>query len=418
MGESESELEKLERLAESFGDMGDFTQRLRDSYTRLESRFEDLNTRLARVNDLLRKSLIERNRLANYLNSIMESLDAGVIVTDQDGRINIFNSAAERFTGISARAATGKRYFEALGDSATPKAELILNGQKESISGDKELHKSGGQSIPVAYSITRLKRSDAARSYGMVEILYDLSETKKLENHLKRISTLAALGEMAATVAHEIRNPIAGIAGFSSLLMRDIDKEDQNRRLVEKIAGGVASLEAIVGNLLDFTRDVVPDNKKVDFVSLVKETVSDFTASGANDKHPITVECSNKKLYVYLDPFLFKQIVYNIIKNAIQAQPDGGNIKVRIFGRENSKTVLRVEDSGPGIPRGNLSRLFTPFFTTKTSGTGLGLATVKKLVELHGGRISAANLPEGGAVFTIEIPGYEGIIGETQNSDS
>jgi len=418
MSERESELEKLEKLAESFVGMGDFTQLMRESYSLLETKFEDLNSRLARVNELLRQSLAERNRLANYLNSILESLDSGVIVTDQNGIINIYNSAAESYTGISAAKALGKEHHKVFDIITSREADKILSGEKSSISGEKEIRLSQNTIIPVAYSITPLRQARESNSCGMVMILYNLTETKKLENNLKRVSTLAALGEMAATVAHEIRNPIAGISGFTALLLRDLDKEDPNRRLVDKISNGVNSLEAIVGNLLDFTKDVRPESKEIEIVSLMEETISDFRTIAAVTDHPITLECEQRKLYAHLDPHLFKQVVLNLVKNAIQAQPEGGHVAVKISGGGPSGITLRIEDKGDGIADHNFERLFTPFFTTKTTGTGLGLATVKKIVELHGGRIVAANNPDGGAVFTVELPGYEGGSIETQNTDS
>ncbi|MEE9554822.1 MAG: ATP-binding protein [candidate division Zixibacteria bacterium] len=412
MDEKNNELEKLEKLAESFGEMGDFTQLMRESYSKLESKFEDLNSRLGRVNNLLRQSLTERNRLANYLNSILESLDSGVIVTDQDGIINIFNSAAEKYTGIKAEKALGMNYFDVFGDAASADASLVLDGDKSAVSGEKEILSTDGIVLPVAYSITGLLQFGDDDTTGMVEILYNLTETKKLESHLKKISNLAALGEMAATVAHEIRNPVAGISGFTSLLLRDSNSHDPNRKLIEKIGNGAASLEAIVGNLLDFTRDVIPETKNTDFLVLVRETVSDFKTTDNSNKHNISVECELDKISAEIDPVLFRQVVYNLLKNAVQALPDGGKIRLRISRDDIYGLVFRVEDNGAGISEEHINKLFTPFFTTKTSGTGLGLATVKKIVELHGGRIVVANKPGGGAVFTIEVPTIEGGLSE------
>ncbi len=416
MGNRESELEKLEKLAESFGDMGNITQMMRDSYSRLESKFEDLNSRLARVNELLRRSLAERNRLANYLNRILESLDSGVIVTDQSGIINIFNSAAERYTGIKAQVALGKDYYDIMGEAGSKEAEEILKGRRTSVSGEREFQLPDGLIIPAGYSITVLRQLDDDQTGGLVEILYDLTEIKKLEDNLKKISTLAALGEMAATVAHEIRNPIAGISGFASLLMRDLELGDKNRISAEKIKSGVASLEAIVENLLDFTRSVRPDIQNAEPSKLIEEAVKDFQEEEVKDSHSISVEYGSRKLVARLDPHLFKQIVINLVKNAVQAQPDGGQVKLTLDSSPSSNLILKVEDTGPGIPDDDFDKIFTPFFTTKTNGTGLGLATVKKLVELHAGQVTAANISGGGAVFTIEIPLIEGGPNETQDS--
>jgi PAS domain S-box-containing protein len=412
MGKRESELDKLEKLALSFGSIGDITRMMEDSYSRLESRFEDINSRLARVNELLRQSLVERNRLAGYMNSILESLDAGVIVTDKDGIINIVNSAAERITGIRAEDALGKNYGPILGNRAAEESLDVLAGRRQSATGEREFRLEDGSRMSVGYSACKLKQADDTKLGGMVEILHDLSEIKNLENNLKRISTLAALGEMAATVAHEIRNPIAGISGFTSLLLRDIPPDDKNRMPVEKIKGGVQALEAIVEKLLDYTRTVKPEIRKVEPLKLVQEAMAQIEDNVHQEKCSILVESESKALNANVDPHLFKQIVINLVRNALQAQPSGGRVVLWLSREARRGLVLKVEDSGPGIPDDAMEKLFTPFFTTRTSGTGLGLATVKKLVELHGGRVAATNRPDGGAVFTVEIPDHDGTLNE------
>ena len=227
------------------------------------------------------------------------------------------------------------------------------------------------------------------------------------------IRELAGQGHIVYAV---IRNPIAGISGFASLLLRDLDPGDKKRISAEKIKSGVASLEAIVENLLDYTRTVSPDVQDTEPSKLVEEAVNDFQEEKVKESHSITVECGSKSLVAKLDAHLFKQIVLNLVKNAVQAQPDGGRIKLKLMNGSSSSLILKVEDTGPGIPDDILDKLFTPFFTTKTNGTGLGLATVKKLVELHGGQVTAANIPGGGAVFTVETPHIEGGPNETQDS--
>ncbi len=404
MSEKDDELDRLEELAESFSSMGDFTQLMRDSYSRLESKFEDVNSRLARVNELLRQSLAERNRLANYLNNILESTDSGIIVTDQSGTINIFNSAAEKLTGIRAGEALGKGYKDVFLETLSPETEKVFDGISQSISGEKRYISIDGTERPVAFSISRLKQYDGEQMSGVVEILYDLTEIKRLENNLKRVSTLAALGEMAATVAHEIRNPLAGISGFTALLLRDLDPQDRNLRTVKKISNGVESLNTIVGSLLDFTRPVSPNSVEVDPVSLIEDTISNFKVDSESSNHEFEIVRETKRLRVKLDPDLFRQIIYNLTRNAVQTCPEGGSVRLVLADSDSRGLVLRVEDNGPGIPDDIRNKLFTPFFTTKTNGIGLGLATVKKLAELHGGRVTAGNRSGGGAVFTVEIP--------------
>jgi PAS domain S-box-containing protein len=408
MGKKESELKKLEELAASLTGMGTLTQMVRNSYTKLESKIDDEYSRLARVNDLLRKSLEERNRLANYLNNILESIDSGVIVTDQDGRIKIFNSAAARFTGIAAADALGADYFSLPGNTATGGARLVTAGEKNSVSGEKVIMSGKDRAVPVAYSITRLRRFEDDTLGGMVEILYNLTETKKLEMNLQRVSTLAALGEMAATVAHEIRNPLSGIAGFASLLYRDLRDDGKNIDTVQKIKKGVEALNSIVTNLLDFTKTVDPNRLEINPAELVEETIEEVKADLESRNHTFEIEKGTRKLRASLDPDLFRQIVFNLAKNAIQTNPEGGRVRLKLTKSSPSSLILDVEDDGPGISESIKDRIFMPFFTTKTNGIGLGLATVKKLVELHGGRVEVDNKPGGGAVFTVNIPNIKG----------
>jgi PAS domain S-box-containing protein len=400
----ENELEKLEKLAESFSTIGDFTQIMRESYSRLESRYEDVNTRLARVNELLRQSLSERNRLAHYLNNILESLDSGVIVTDSTGRINVFNSAAERYTGIGSGGALGLPYQEIvnIGPVIIEEASRLAAGQ--SISGKVTLFPSQDRKIESAYSITRLRNADPDSPTGLVLILYDLTEVKKLEENLKRVSTLAALGEMAATVAHEIRNPLAGISGFTALLLRDLESGSDARRLVEKISSGVKSLNTIVESLLNYTRNVCPELVESDPVKIIENAIADIETEPESHNQEFEIKAGSRRLKAFLDPQLFRLVMFNLLKNAAQACPSGGKVKVAMSRSESGSLLISVEDEGPGISTEAMDKMFVPFFTTKINGTGLGLATVRKLTELHRGRVSAQNRPGRGAVFTIEIP--------------
>ncbi len=407
MGKKDDELMRLKKLAESFTSMDSLTRSINNSYSQMETKFADVNARLAHVNELLRQSLDDRNRLAHYLSNILESLNSGVIVTDHVGIITVFNSAAEKLTGISAESALGKKYMDIFGPECAGKIQDILEGKKENISGEKIFKSSSGNSVPVAYSITRLRDDTNIQQTGIVEIFYDLTEFKALEDNLKRISTLAALGEMAATVAHEIRNPVAGIAGFTALLMKDLADDPDKLRLVEKISRGVASLNAIVGNLLDYTRSVILNKSEVDPEPIIEETIHDLKTDVKLENHKIKIEKASKHLHINADPFLFRQIVFNLIKNALQASPNGGRIWISMDGGSSKGFTLSVSDDGPGIPDNVGQKLFTPFYTTKTNGTGLGLATVKKLTELHGGKISFKNRLGGGAVFTVEIPGVK-----------
>jgi PAS domain S-box-containing protein len=408
MGKKESELKKLEEIAESLIDLAALPRINPSAYDRQESKIDSEYSRLARINELLRSSLEERNRLAGYLDSILASIDSGVIVTDRDGKIRIFNSAAEKLTGIRAGDVLGKEYREVLGQAASPEADLILSGGNSSVSGEKWLEPDKNKQIPVAFSLSCLRQSGREGVEGMVEIIHDLTINRKLEEDLKRASALAGLGEMAATVAHEIRNPLSGIAGFADLLMRDLDKNDSNLDTVKKIRKGVKALNTIVTNLLDFAKTITPNIMNIEPAAIIEETIDEVRADSEARDHTFEIIKGSRKLRANLDPDLFRQIIYNLARNAVQTNPDGGHVSLDLSESPGSDFILKIEDDGPGIPDSIKDRIFTPFFTTKTNGIGLGLATVKKLVELHGGKITAGNKTDGGAVFTIIIPGDKG----------
>jgi signal transduction histidine kinase len=232
-----------------------------------------------------------------------------------------------------------------------------------------------------------------------------LAERDALEREVLQAKTMAALGEMSATVAHEIRNPLGAMGVWAGLLERDLEPQDPRRKTLGKITEGLAKLNKIVSNLLVYTRPIAAEFRKVRLDALLDE-IADFTEIeierlGRN----ITVEKSfaaMEKPYVMADPEKMNQAIINLCLNAVQAMEDGGTLRVEIGGKcdiggngvndandagGNNYIMFSVADTGSGIDREYLKKIFTPFFTTKEDGTGLGLAIVKKIIESHHGRI-------------------------------
>jgi signal transduction histidine kinase len=242
-----------------------------------------------------------------------------------------------------------------------------------------------------------------------VEVFTDLTEAKRMEAELQRVHTLAALGEMSATVAHEIRNPLGGMAGFAALLERDLEEGDPRRRLAGKISEGIARLNRIVSSLLAYTRPLQLNPHPVDLVELVQGTASFFAVDPACTVAGITINCrhTSSDIVCNVDPEQFRQVILNLLQNATQAMPGGGVIDVEVGvspTRDPPRAMLRVCDGGVGMSSEVRQKLFTPFFTTKEDGTGLGLVTCKKIVEAHGGAIRAESREPGGTCFTISLP--------------
>ena len=226
---------------------------------------------------------------------------------------------------------------------------------------------------------------------------------------MKRADRLASIGEMAAGIAHEIKNPLAGIAGVIQVLQKDIPSGDPKRPVLEEVLSQVERMDKAVRNLLVFARPPEPKMTLVDINDLVSKLL-DFLAPQFA-KHRIT---SDRKLtaglpWLVLDPDLMQQALLNISLNAIKAMPDGGRFTVETRteapdGGSPSAIKILFTDSGEGISPENLGRIFSPFYTTRQQGTGLGLSITQRIVEQHNGEISVASTPGRGATFTITLP--------------
>jgi PAS domain S-box-containing protein len=397
--------EQLEGFTESFASFNKITQKLHSAYKNLEEKFEDLNLKLEKTNRELRQSLAEKDKISNYLNNILESLTSGVVAINLKGEITLFNRAAEEILGYKTDEVLGRQYGEVMGKGVGEKMTLsfTLNSRKSHINEEKEVLTKEGKKIPLGFSTSLLTDNDN-NVLGAVEVFFDLSKLKQLEEEITRVRTLAALGEMAATVAHEVKNPLGGIRGFADLLDRDLEEGDPRKKSVEKIMEGVETLDRIVVSLLNYTKAIRLDFHQIEFISFIDEVIKFFEIDLAREKRKIHIvrEYPQKTLLCRIDPEQFRQVILNLLHIATQAMPQGGKIMVSVNEEEKSigasqtyldvppkakRIVLKISDTGIGMSKATLDKLFTPFFTTKEHGTGLGLSIVKKIVEAHRGDI-------------------------------
>lgn len=233
-----------------------------------------------------------------------------------------------------------------------------------------------------------------ARSYEKIEKLQ--REIAEKDRRLARKTRLETLGRMAAGLAHEIRNPLAGIQLYASLLRRDLAHDVSKVASLDRILSAVSGLEKLVDDMLTFGRDLEPRRSFQPFGPLVREAL-DLARTALEEKNlEVILECDETPVDV--DGDMMRRVFLNLILNAAQAMRPGGRLTIRSCGR-----TICLADNGPGIPPEILERLFAPFVTDKAKGTGLGLAIAHKIVEAHGGLIEARNDPAGGAVFTIRL---------------
>jgi len=221
---------------------------------------------------------------------------------------------------------------------------------------------------------------------------------------LQRSRRLAALGEMAAGIAHEIRNPLASIQLYTNMLEEDLSDRPQLQDLAQKIATAVRGLNGIVGDVLAFSRELklrCVEGSAMDALRRAADAAGPQLAEGG-----VSVEYAGEDRIIRHDPELLHQALVNLLRNAADAMPEGGTVTLGAAPADGDaqSTNLVVRDTGPGISQDEVDRLFNPFFTTRATGTGLGLAIVHRIVDAHGGSIVVHNDPDGGAVFTITLP--------------
>ena len=254
--------------------------------------------------------------------------------------------------------------------------------------------------IILAYSevTDKLQQSHERLEATVLRLREELSEKNRL---LERRNRLAALGEMAAGMAHEIRNPLGGIQLDASLLAKDVADRPDSAQLVGKIKAGVKRLEALVGQVLNFTRDTRIDRQATDLADVIDQAMElaagEFAERGVRCDREIA-----RPLMIEIDERLMGQAILNLLLNAAQATGSGGRVMIRGEARDGD-VMLSIDDDGPGIAADVMEKIFNPFFSTKDTGTGLGLAIVHRIIEAHEGSIRVSNRTEGGARFEIRL---------------
>jgi two-component system sensor histidine kinase HydH len=220
---------------------------------------------------------------------------------------------------------------------------------------------------------------------------------ERTERRLEQQRRLGALGEMSAVLAHELRNPLASLKGHAQLLVERLGEGTQERDKAELVVNEARRLEDLTGDLLDFVRTGPIDRKPTDPSALLAACIAEVAPDGFVIRRSLPLELWP------LDADRMRQALTNVLRNAHQASPEGTRPETEV-GREDGTLVFTVRDFGPGIPPGDEKKIFSPFYTTRASGTGLGLAVALRVAEMHGGTITVNNHPEGGAIFRIVVP--------------
>ncbi len=361
---------------------------------------------LGRADSELAKRDVDLRELQAMNDSIVRSIQSGLISTDREGRVIFFNEAAERISGVAKSAVVG----EVLGE-VIPQLGGLLQPANDSGSlwrrPEVTISRADSSEVVLGISVSDLTNESGHRS-GSLLIFQDLTEIRKLEVAVKRQEHLAAIGELSAAIAHEIRNPLAAISGSAQTLEMLLEGGADEAELLRIVVHEADRLNGLINEFLEFARPVRSTLQTMLLSEVVNPTLTAFSGSV---EHEVRSTCKDAPILVNVDPRKLQQVLWNILNNAGDAQDGPGTIlvctsHVRHEGREWAELV--VEDSGPGFSEEHLARVFDPFFTTKDHGTGLGLAISHRIVTDHGGLMRAENRPEGGGRVSVLLPVYGG----------
>jgi len=349
----------------------------------------------------------EIQELAAFRNNILRSLSSGMFTVDEQGVITTWNRAAQRHLGFSARESVGRPYTEVLHAPQCPVEPTHCQQLCQAI--DEVLHGASGRALyktPVQTRVLNFTVSPlitrGRQTQGAVVLFEDITEYLHLEARLHEMERLATVGQMTATIAHELRNPLTALRAAADMLMQEDALSDAQRLYMEIIHDESRRLAELADEFLEFAKPfqfVICPTPLKPIVQRVLSVQEPYLKSAGVQAR---LECPDE-LVAPVDAARLEQALRNLIQNAVQAMPDGGALTLRAYDAGDS-IALAVQDTGVGVREQMRERILTPFYTTRTRGTGLGLSIVKKIVEGHNGRMTLECPPEGGSIFTLWLP--------------
>lgn len=349
---------------------------------------------------------------------IIESMRSGLVTTDLAGDIITFNRAAEEITGYKANDIRGRNIYRVFGD-----IEKQIEVGLESIRTRTRLPRfdigcktADGREIHLGFSVAPLV-DEANNSRGYVLTFQDLTEVMELEREVRRQERLAALGKMAAGLAHEIRNPLASMRGSVQVLASELSFSTDQSQLMDIVLRESDRLNRIVSDFLTYARPPKMERSVIELGDLLGETAALLrNSSELRPDHQIIEEHPAEPVLYLGDPNQIRQIFWNLARNAIQAMPLGGDLRIKLDAKPDSEVSITFSDTGQGMSREQKERLFEPF-NSSSGGTGLGMAIVYQLVRDHSGKILVESEAGKGTSISIKLPIGGRVANQTVNAD-
>jgi two-component system sensor histidine kinase HydH len=345
----------------------------------------------------------------DYTRQVIASMAHGVLSIDAAGTVVSHNRQALRLLGIPP-AAIESLDLRTIVDFDDTGISQTLDPGIPVLNHEFDHRRRSGDILPLLLTVTPI-RDDAGTRRGAVVVIRDMRTIKQLEAQVRRTEKLAAIGRLAAGVAHEIRNPLSSIRGFAYLLGRGHAEQTPEREYADVMVREIDRINHVVTDLLNFARPMSLELEAVAIGDLVDHVVSLVSADATSQGIDVHVEIAADMPSVYLDANQATQALLNLMLNAIKALEAGGSITIRALTSHDDEAVcIHVEDNGPGIAPDLQDKIFEPFYTTRQQGTGLGLAMVRKIAEQHAGEIRVASPPPGkdsGSRFSLLLRDME-----------
>jgi len=368
-----------------------------------------LAERARRADVQLERATEEIADLQAFNQYVIDNLLSGLATADAQHRLLTFNRSAMAITGITGAPPIGRPASEVL-QLAPPDAAAIDNELTHTRSKrvDYEFHRADGSVIDIGLSVARLPLPDGRDGY--LYTFQDVTEMKRFERSARLQQRLAAVGEMAAGIAHEIRNPLASMSGSMQMLRQELALSGEQAQLMDIVLRESERLNQTIKSFLAYARPQKADSRRLDLRTLVRETAMLLrNSTDVGERHAVVVSVPEQEVVVEGDESQLRQILWNLATNGLKAMPGGGELRLVVRSEPEAaegqgRAVLEVTDQGVGLSADQLEGVFQPFRGSFGTGTGLGLAIVHRIVTDSGGRIDVQSQAGGGTTFTVRLP--------------
>jgi two-component system NtrC family sensor kinase len=361
----------------------------------------------------LQRSVSDMATVRRFSDSVLQNMTNGLVVIDNSGKVRFINRAGGRILGLEETEAVGTSVESVLG----PGADMVRDSLERALvyAGEEiAVRRSAGETIPLGISVSPL-RDDGGKLNGVVVMLNDLRETKALEEERRRLDRLSFLGEISAVMAHEIRNPLAGIVAGVQHTITKLDEGDEKRGAMERVLKESERVNRIIEDILLISRPPRLNLAPCDVTEVIDELLSRWADKASSQGIEVRKSYASGLPLVRGDRMRLHQALSNLILNGIEAMPNGGELSISVSAPEAGAAAgsftgragyveIEIGDTGVGIREEELGKIFEPFYTTKAGGTGLGLAITGRIINEHGGDVKAESQEGAGTRFIVTLP--------------